>query len=116
MIPPCDLSNDRLTVTVNTESGNTYTGDLTTAAGTLLKAGLCYTLEPTLTLGKTISLPPATEGSLGNALNNITPTSEQTELAVTGAVNADDITALATFLKATKLRISPPSTCPASAA
>ena len=102
MIPPCDLSNDQLTVTVNTESGNTYTGDLTTAAGTLLKAGLCYTLEPTLTLGKTISLPPATEGSLGNALNNITPTPEQTELAVTGAVNADDITALATFLKATK--------------
>ena len=102
MIPPCDQSNDQLTVTVNTESGNTYTGDLTTAAGTLLKAGLCYTLEPTLTLGKTISLPPATEGSLGNALNNITPTPEQTELAVTGAVNADDITALATFLKATK--------------
>ena len=102
MIPPCDLSNDLLTVTVNTESGNTYTGDLTTAAGTLLKAGLCYTLEPTLTLGKTISLPPATEGSLGNALNNITPTSEQTELAVTGTVNADDITALATFLKETK--------------
>ena len=102
MIPPCNLSNDLLTVTVNTESGNTYTGDLTTAAGTLLKAGLCYTLEPTLTLGKTISLPPATEGSLGNALNNITPTPEQTELAVTGAVNADDITALATFLKETK--------------
>lgn len=62
MIPPCDLSNDLLTVTVNTESGNTYTGDLTTAAGTLLEAGLCYTLEPTLALGKTISLPPATEG------------------------------------------------------
>ena len=102
MIPPCDLSNDLLTVTVNTESGNTYTGDLTTAAGTLLKAGLCYTLEPTLTLGKTISLPPATAGSLGNTLNNITPAQGQTELAVTGTVNADDITALATFLKATK--------------
>ena len=102
MIPPCDLSNDRLTVTVNTESGNTYTGDLTTAASTLLEAGLCYTLEPTLTLGKTISLPPATEGSLGNALNNITPAQGQTELAVTGAVNTDDITALATFLKETK--------------
>ena len=102
MIPPCDLSNDRLTVTVNTESGNTYTGDLTTAASTLLEAGLCYTLEPTLTLGKTISLPPATAGSLGNTLNNITPAQGQTELAVTGTVNADDITALATFLKATK--------------
>ena len=102
MIPPCDLSNDLLTVTVNTESGNTYTGDLTTAAGTLLEAGLCYTLEPTLTLGKTISLPPATAGSLGNTLNNITPAQGQTELAVTGTVNADDITALATFLKATK--------------
>ena len=102
MIPPCDLSNDLLTVTVNTESGNTYTGDLTTAAGTLLKAGLCYTLEPTLTLGKTISLPPATAGSLGNTLNNITPAQGQTELAVTGAVNTDDITALATFLKETK--------------
>ena len=102
MIPPCDLSNDRLTVTVNTESGNTYTGDLTTAAGTLLEAGLCYTLEPTLTLGKTISLPPATAGSLGNTLNNITPAQGQTELAVTGTVNADDITALATFLKETK--------------
>ena len=102
MIPPCDLSNDLLTVTVNTESGNTYTGDLTTAAGTLLEAGLCYTLEPTLTLGKTISLPPATAGSLGNTLNNITPAQGQTELAVTGTVNADDITALATFLKETK--------------
>ena len=102
MIPPCDLSNDRLTVTVNTESGNTYTGDLTTAASTLLEAGLCYTLEPTLTLGKTISLPPATAGSLGNTLNNITPAQGQTELAVTGTVNADDITALATFLKETK--------------
>ena len=102
MIPPCDLSNDRLTVTVNTESGNTYTGDLTTAASTLLEAGLCYTLEPTLTLGKTISLPPATEGSLESTLNNITPTPEQTELAVTGAVNTDDITALATFLKENK--------------
>ena len=102
MIPPCDLSNDLLTVTVNTESGNTYTGDLTTGTGVTLEAGLCYTLEPTLTLGKTISLPPATEGSLGNALNNITPTPEQTELTVTGAVNADDITALATFLKDTK--------------
>ena len=102
MIPPCDLSNDLLTVTVNTESGNTYTGDLTTAAGTLLEAGLCYTLEPTLALGKTISLPPATAGSLGNTLNNITPAQGQTELAVTGTVNADDITALATFLKETK--------------
>ena len=102
MIPPCDLSNDLLTVTVNTESGNTYTGDLTTAAGTLLEAGLCYTLEPTLALGKTISLPPATEGSLESTLNNITPTPEQTELAVTGAVNTDDITALATFLKENK--------------
>lgn len=102
MIPPCDLSNDLLTVTVNTESGNTYTGDLTTGASTLLKAGLCYTLEPTLALGKTISLPPATAGSLGNALNNITPAQGQTELAVTGAVNTDDITALATFLKETK--------------
>ena len=102
MIPPCDLSNDRLTVTVNTESGNTYTGDLTTAASTLLEAGLCYTLEPTLTLGKTISLPPATAGRLGNTLNNITPAQGQTELAVTGTVNADDITALATFLKETK--------------
>ena len=102
MIPPCNLSNDLLTVTVNTESGNTYTGDLTTAAGTLLEAGLCYTLEPTLTLGKTISLPPATAGSLGNTLNNITPAQGQTELAVTGTVNADDITALATFLKETK--------------
>ena len=102
MIPPCDLSNDLLTVTVNTESGNTYTGDLTTATGTLLEAGLCYTLEPTLTLGKTISLPPATAGSLGNTLNNITPAQGQTELAVTGTVNADDITALATFLKETK--------------
>ena len=102
MIPPCDLSNDQLTVTVNTESGNTYTGDLTTGASTLLKAGLCYTLEPTLALGKTISLPPATAGSLGNALNNITPAQGQTELAVTGAVNTDDITALAAFLKETK--------------
>ena len=102
MIPPCDLSNDLLTVTVNTESGNTYTGDLTTAAGTLLEAGLCYTLEPTLALGKTISLPPATEGSLESTLNNITPTPEQTELAVTGAVNTDDITALSTFLKENK--------------
>ena len=102
MIPPCDLSNDQLTVTVNTESGNTYTGDLTTGASTLLKAGLCYTLEPTLALGKTISLPPATAGSVGNALNNITPAQGQTELAVTGAVNTDDITALAAFLKETK--------------
>lgn len=102
MIPPCNLSNDLLTVTVNTESGNTYTGDLATGTGVTLKAGLCYTLEPTLTLGKTISLPPATEGSLGNALNNITPAQGQTELTVTGAVNTDDITALATFLKETK--------------
>ena len=102
MIPPCDLSNDQLTVTVNTESGNTYTGNLTTGASTSLKAGLCYTLEPTLALGKTISLPPATAGSLGNTLNNITPAQGQTELAVTGAVNTDDITALAAFLKETK--------------
>ena len=102
MIPPCNLSNDLLTVTVNTESGNTYTGDLTTGTGVTLEAGLCYTLEPTLTLGKTISLPPATAGSLGNTLNNITPAQGQTELAVTGTVNADDITALATFLKETK--------------
>ena len=102
MIPPCNLSNDQLTVTVNTESGNTYTGDLATGTDVTLEAGLCYTLEPTLTLGKTISLPPATAGSLGNALNNITPAQGQTELTVTGAVNTDDITALATFLKETK--------------
>lgn len=35
-------------------------------------------------------------------MNNITPAQGQTELAVTGAVNTDDITALAAFLKETK--------------
>ena len=71
MIPPCDLSNDQLTVTVNTESGNTYTDDLTTSQH-LAEGGLCYTLEPTLALGKTIQ--PATRygGEFGKRLNNIT--------------------------------------------
>lgn len=103
MTSPCDLSNDELTVTVNTASGNTYEGTLTTEDNTELKAGLCYTLTPTLTLSKIVTVPPVTEGGLKTELDKITSLDpKQTELVVTGTVSDTDITALATFLKDTK--------------
>ena len=105
MTSPCDLSNDELTVTVNTASGNTYEGTLTTEADIYLEAGLCYTLTPTLTLSKIVTVPPVTEGGLKTELDKITSLDpKQTELVVTGTVDDTDIAALATFLKDTKAK------------
>lgn len=98
MTSPCYLSNDELTVTVNTARGNNYEGKLATA-GTELKRGLCYTLTPMLALTNTITLPPVTEGKLEDALKDFTPASNQKELVVTGTVSTDDLASLATFLK-----------------
>lgn len=100
MTSPCYLSNDELTVTVNTASGNNYEGKLTTGADTELKARFCYTLAPTLTLSKIVTVPPVTEGGLETELDKITSLdSKQTELVVTGTVSTDDLASLATFLK-----------------
>ena len=99
MICPCGVNSSTLTITVDTESGSTYNGVLTTEADTRLEAGNCYTLAPTLT-PNVITVPPVeTPGNLGDALAEITPAPGQTELALTGEVNQDDIAALATFLK-----------------
>ena len=87
-----------LTVTVNTASGNTYTGDLDVAAGTTLTPGMCYTLAPTLTLSKTISLPTITAGGLSDVLDNVNPETSQTELVLKGKINSTDIDELNFFL------------------
>lgn len=106
MTYPCDLSNDELTVTVNTVSGSIYKGKLTTGADTKLKAGKCYTLKPTL-ISNTITILSVTAGSLKNELDKITsPNPEQTKLVLTGTVNDNDITALKSFLKAAGTNIT----------
>ena len=97
MTAPCDLSDDELTITVKTESGNTYIGKLTTNKADL-KAGLCYTLTSTLTLN-TITVE-STKGNLATILKNISDDElKRNELAVTGKANSDDIYSLARFLK-----------------
>ena len=103
MTAPCDLSSDVLAITVTTASGNTYEGTLTTDPDTYLEAGLCYTLKPTLTLSKVVTVPTVSEGKLQEELNKITsldPT--QTDLEIAGKANETDIAALATFLKDSK--------------
>lgn len=101
MVPAIDTDTEdaTLTITVATNSGNTYEGKLTTVAGTKLTPGSCYTLKPNTTLTNKITIPPVAEGSLGNVLNDFTPDANQTDLALTGTVNDADITALVTFLK-----------------
>lgn len=100
MTYPCDLSNDVLTVTVNTASGSAYEGKLTTGADTKLAPGKCYTLKPnTLTLSNTITITSVTAGGLSNELNKITsPAPTQTKLVLTGTINDNDITMLKAFL------------------
>lgn len=99
-VPYIDVDNALLTITVNTNSGNTYEGKLTTVAGTKLTPGLCYTLNPNkLTPTNKIIVPPVTSGGLGSVLDNLKPNATQTELAVSGTVNDADITNLVTFLK-----------------
>lgn len=101
MMPPFDASGDKLTVTVTTKGGSTYEGTITAAASQILKAGLCYTLAPTLALNTTITVPTITAGGLGNALNKIIPVAGQTELVLksNGAINSNDYNVLNAFLK-----------------
>lgn len=104
MIPNITLSQDAiLTITVATNSGNNYEGKLKIDADTDLESGKCYTLTPDkLTLTNQITIPPITEGKLGDALKDFAPNAKQTELVLTGAVGDNDITALASFLKDSK--------------
>lgn len=100
MMPPFDASGDVLEVTVNTKSGSIYKGSITAAVSQELKAGLCYTLSPTLAVTPEINIPALEEGKLEEALKDFTPDASQTELALAGKVNNEDIAALAAFLKA----------------
>ena len=101
MIPPCNLSNDELTITVETASGTTYKGKLTTKNEAILIKGKCYTLEPTLAPINVITIP-STEGNLGASLTakeEDISASTMTKLALEGEVNdTDDFTNLVSFL------------------
>ena len=103
MVPNLELYDATLTINVRTDNGNTYEGKLTTTIDTpSSEYGKCYTLTPTLTLNKTIALPPVTAGSLKEKLDKITsldPT--QTELVVAGTVIYKDLNALVNFLNGT---------------
>ena len=99
MTAPCDLSNDNLTITVNTASNSTYTGILTTGDNTVLEAGKCYTLTPTLAVTPEINIPALEEGQLEEALDKITSSNPaQTKLVLAGTVSDADIAYLADFL------------------
>lgn len=103
MTPPCNLTGDELTITVETAGGSTYEGTLSTAGKDLdFINSMCYTLEPTLAPINVITIPSVTEGNLGASLTAkeqdfSDPT--MTKLALEGEVNdTDDFSTLVSFL------------------